>query len=171
MTCECGCGAPVSRRFARGHNARRHSAAGSLAYQSWQGAKQRTNNPRDKKWSAYGGRGITMCQRYRDDFAAFFADMGDRPMGLTLDRVDNSGGYWCGQCAECRRSGQPFNLRWATHSEQRLNQRARVASPPKPCSKSGEKCLRPHYAKGVCYMHYMREYQRRMRAAKREANR
>lgn len=71
---------------------------------------QRCTNPNNPAWRLYGGRGITVCARWRD-FPAFLADMGERPNGLTLDRIDNDRGY------------EPGNCRWATWSEQRSNQR------------------------------------------------
>lgn len=68
-------------------------------------------NPNAPDYVRYGGRGITVCDRWRT-FANFLADMGVRPAGLTLDRVDNSGNY------------EPDNCRWATLLEQRHNRRS-----------------------------------------------
>lgn len=80
-------------------------------YRIWTGMNERCERASHKDFFNYGGRGITVCDRWRDDFWAFVADMGDRPEGMSLDRIDNDRGY------------EPNNCRWATASEQRLNQR------------------------------------------------
>jgi hypothetical protein len=78
---------------------------------TWRGMIERCENPAHIGFKYYGARGITVCERWRKSFAAFLADMGPRPSGLTLDRIDPNGNY------------EPDNCRWITPREQRRNQR------------------------------------------------
>jgi hypothetical protein len=77
-------------------------------YQSWQAMKQRCNQPNHKHFENYGGRGVKVCDRW-NTYANFLADMGARPDGCSLDRIDNDKGY------------EPSNCKWATRTEQNRN--------------------------------------------------
>lgn len=90
----------------------------------WKGIKQRTGNTHAGAYSNYGGRGIAMCKRWRESFAAFYTDMGPRPSPkYSTDRRDNEGHYSCGTCEECLSNGWPANCSWATRSQQNSHTR------------------------------------------------
>lgn len=80
-------------------------------YSSWRHAKARVSNPNDKKFATHGKRGIGMALAWKNSFARFLKDMGRRPKGTTLERIDNGKGY------------TPGNCRWATVSDQNANRR------------------------------------------------
>lgn len=75
----------------------------------WSSMKQRCHNPNDKSYARYGAKGIQVCQSWRDSFDSFISDMGPRPDGHTLERIDSKGNY------------EPGNVRWATYTEQARN--------------------------------------------------
>lgn len=86
----------------------------SPEYRAWRHMLDRCYNPNCKAYRRYGGRGISVCQRWRDSFANFLSDVGYRPIGLTLDRINNDGNY------------EPGNVEWRTRSEQSRNTHRRV---------------------------------------------
>ncbi len=121
--CECGNTIPVpSRCLVHGETkscgchrkefAKTHGMCYTPEYRAWQGMKRRCYNPRTESYADYGGRGITVCDRWRNDFKAFFADMGLRPSPEhSVDREKVNGNYEAGNC------------RWATWEEQANNRR------------------------------------------------
>jgi hypothetical protein len=85
----------------------------SVEYRTWLKMRERCENPNNKSFGNYGGRGIKVCSRW-SDFSAFIQDMGKRPAGCSIDRIDNSKGY------------EPENCRWASSVQQARNVRSNV---------------------------------------------
>lgn len=92
----------------------KHGQHGAPVYFAWSTMLRRCTDPKTEGYARYGGRGIRVCERWHD-FAAFIADMGQRPPGMSIERENNDGNY------------EPGNCRWATRNEQMKNTRANVS--------------------------------------------
>ena len=105
-TRSCGCLRKV-KTLIHGHARRnRH-----YLYDTWASMRARCNNSNDSSFSRYGGKGVRVCSEW-DSFKQFLKDVGERPEGMTLDRIDPTGNYAANNC------------RWATALEQRHNRRS-----------------------------------------------
>lgn len=125
--CSCSCG---SRKTIRGAEIRRgkavscgclrmerlksgsptHGMTGSPTWSTWRDMRKRCSNPKAQNFKHYGGRGIKVCERWQD-FSAFLEDMGQRPDGTSIERIDVNGGYEPGNCIWLPSKEQPNNTR------------------------------------------------------------
>lgn len=109
-TKSCGC---LQNERCRVTKNRTHGMIHTREYRSWASMRNRCANPKNPAYHLYGGRGITVCERW-DSFESFYSDMGPRPEDCSLDRVDADGNY------------EPGNVRWATQKVQQNNRRSNV---------------------------------------------
>lgn len=114
-----------------------HSKAKTRTYRTWKEMRQRCMNPNSDKWQWYGGRGIKICDSWMASFAEFLTDMGDRPDGMTLDRIDPDGDY-------CK-----ANCRWATGKQQAETNRGLFKPGLTPWNKTADVLRSVEKVKGV----------------------
>lgn len=106
-TSSCGCLGQENRR----NSVKTHGMSGTPTYISWQAMIARCASPGASAYGRYGARGVSVCSQWADSFEQFLADVGVRPEGKTIDRIDNSKGY------------EPGNVKWSTLREQSKNRR------------------------------------------------
>lgn len=127
VKCDCGkiknirksrvtCGEQISCGCMHGLGNLKHDKSNTRVYNTWKAMKRRCNNKKDSCYYLYGGRGITVCDRWNNSFKSFYDDMGEPPKNYSIDRIDNEKGYYKENC------------RWASASTQSKNQRLRKDS-------------------------------------------
>lgn len=109
----------------------RHGQSETREYATWTAMRERCSNPKANNYHLYGARGIRVCERW-DSFENFIADMGPRPAGYSIERIDNDGNY------------EPSNCQWIPLSEQSRNRR-------RSYSAEDDQNIRDAAARGLCF--------------------
>ena len=124
-----------------------HGGSKTPTYKVWGAIKTRCFNPKHDGYARYGALGITTCQRWREDFEAFVADLGTKPSDCNLLRLNHDGHYSCGKCPECLAKGWPANCRWATSTE--INRSRRSSNRSGKLTMADAQRIRQHLAAGA----------------------
>lgn len=136
-----------------------HGLSRTPTWVSWSMLMQRCFNPKRKDYKDWGGRGIKPCLYIAESPANVIALIGERPEGMTIDKIDNDGGYTCGKCPECVANGWPMNIQWLTLKDQQHKKRNLVW-----ITKDGLTMLRhewaKHLGKSIAWVRkYMKQYE------------
>lgn len=119
-TQSCGC---LHRDLLRSQKTT-HGWTSRAEFRVWLGMIERCTNSECASWEGYGGRGVVVCDRWRNSMEHFVSDVGQRPSPKhSIDRINNNGNYSCGHCEQCLANGWPMNCRWATAKQQSRNMR------------------------------------------------
>lgn len=120
MIQSCGCFGKEKLNLRTIHGATKRGGLCTREYTSWKKLRGRIDNPNNEWFHRYGGRGICYCEGFTN-FGHFLKTIGPRPLGRSVDRINNDGHYSCGSCSQCLKNNWPMNVRWATPKEQSVN--------------------------------------------------